>query len=141
MRSRFARNKRRKIGSWPQDVGTPADVAARAVYLGSAEHKDHPSHVGPAALRSDATVCDPRLTKDVAANTAALRRGIERGCVSSVFEGGFPKYVWTWIGGDLFEARHINGPQGTYKGYKLEVEEYPEDAASALEWADDEARR
>jgi hypothetical protein len=53
-----------------------------------------------------------------------------------VFEGGFPKYVWTWLDDDLYEARHINGPQGTYKGYKLQPEEYPLDPNNRLDWED-----
>jgi len=60
--------------------------------------------------------------------------------VSEVFEGGFPKYVWTWIAGDLYEARHINGPQGTYKGYQLEEAEYPEDPEFRLDWSHREFR-
>ena len=40
-------------------------------------------------------------------------------------EQGFPKYVWGWLNGDLYEPRHINGPAGTYKGYKIMESEYP----------------
>jgi hypothetical protein len=65
-------------------------------------------------------------------NTAALREGIRRRCVGAAFEGGFPKYVWTWIDGDLYEARHINGPQGTYKGYRLDEIEHPQDPNGLL---------
>ncbi len=54
--------------------------------------------------------------------------------MSGVFEGGFPKYVWAWLDGDLYEARHINGPQGTYKGYKLHRLEYPKDPKGRLDW-------
>jgi hypothetical protein len=74
------------------------------------------------------------MTLDLDANTEALREGIRRRCVSSLFEGGFPKYVWTWIHGDLYVARHINGPQGTYKGYRLEEVERPRDPAGRLDW-------
>jgi hypothetical protein len=74
------------------------------------------------------------MTRDVDRNTEALREGIRRRCVSPVFEGGFPKYVWSWIAGVLYEARHINGPQGTYKGYRLEGLETPEDPDRRLEW-------
>ena len=122
VRTRFTRLKRRKIGGWPDDAPPPAEVAARAEYIGSAEHKGHPSH-----LRSDATACEPEMTRNVDANTEALREGIRRRCVSAVFEGGFPKYVWAWVGSELYEARHINGPQGTYKGYRLEPVEWPDD--------------
>ena len=36
--------------------------------------------------------------------------------------------------GDLYEARHINGPAGTYKGYKLLESEYPRDPMGRLKW-------
>lgn len=132
MRTRFSKPKRRRIGRWPADVRDPELVAEDASYVGSAEHKDHPSAVGPPALRSDATPCEPALTRDIAANTAALREGIRKRRTSSVFEGGFPKYVWTWVGDDLYEARHINGPQGTYKGYCLDEFEWPDDPEGRL---------
>ena len=132
MRTRFTRTKRKKIGKWPDDARDPALVADDAVYVGSAEHKDHPSAVGPAALRSDATPCEPALTRNVDASTKALREGITSQRTSSIFEGGFPKYVWTWIGTDLYEARHINGPLGTYKGYRLETAEWPLDPDGRL---------
>ncbi|MEZ4475607.1 MAG: hypothetical protein R3F60_33385 [bacterium] len=76
------------------------------------------------------------MTRDLDANTAALREGIIALRTSAIFEGGFPKYVWTWIGGDLYEARHINGPQGTYKGYRLEVFEWPDDPEGRLRRGD-----
>lgn len=134
MRTRFTREKRRKIGDWPDGQGSPEEIAESVRYLGSPEHKDHPSPVGPPALRSDATPCEPHLTNNLDRNTAALRKGIIKRCVSSVFEGGFPKYVWTWLDGDLYEARHINGPQGTYKGYKLSPAEFPIDRDDRLDW-------
>ncbi len=136
MRTRFRRHKRRKIGVWPEGVASPEQIASEVRYVGSPEHKGHPSGVGSPRLRSDATPCEPRRTKDLEANTAALRRGILEGCVSQVFEGGYPKYVWTWLDGELYEARHINGPRGTYKGYRLEPSEYPEDPHGRLDWED-----
>jgi hypothetical protein len=38
--------------------------------------------------------------------------------------------------GALYEARHINGPQGTYKGYRLEEVERPDDPEGRLEWGE-----
>jgi hypothetical protein len=134
VRRRFTRTKRRKIGRWPDDAESPEQVAAKVQYVGSPEHKNHPSPAGPPALRSDATPCEPALTKDPVGNTAALREGVTRRCTSDVFEGGYPKYVWTWIDGALYEARHINGPQGTYKGYRLEPTEWPRDPEKRLCW-------
>jgi len=74
------------------------------------------------------------MTHDIERNTEALREGIRRKCTSPVFEGGFPKYVWTWIDGVLYEARHINGPMGNYKGYRIEAVERPIDPEGRLEW-------
>lgn len=137
MSSRFRRPKRRKIGPWPDDAAPPEDVARRARYVGSPEHKRHPSEGRPPALRADVLYpCEAEQTENVAGNTAALRRGIERRCTSAVFEGGFPRYVWTWMDGHLYEARHINGPPGAYKGYRLEDIELPEDPENLLDWRD-----
>ncbi len=74
------------------------------------------------------------MTRDGSRNTEALREGIRRRCVSTLFEAGFPRYVWTWVDGHLYEARHINVPQGTYKGYRLEEAERPKDPEGRLEW-------
>lgn len=135
VRTRFKRPKRRKIGPWPSGARAPEEVAEDSVYRGSNEHKNHPSPVGPPALRSDATPCDPLMTQDMDRNTLALREGIRRRCTSAVFENGFPKYVWTWVGADLYEARHINGPHGSYKGYRLDDPvEWPEDPDGCLRW-------
>lgn len=134
MRSRFHRRKRHRIGPWPEDADSPEELAERVEYVGSPEHKDHPSSLGPPHLRSDATPCEANMTRDANRNTQALREGIRRQCVSSIFEGGYPKYVWTWVNGVLYEARHINGPQGTYKGYRLEEVQVPLDPDGRLTW-------
>jgi hypothetical protein len=60
-----------------------------------------------------------------------LRVAIRHRCTGVVI-GGFPKYVWAVINGDVYEARHINGPKGDYKGYKLEPVEYPNDPDGRL---------
>ena len=131
-RVRHYRNKRREIGSWPSEQPPPEAVASGARYIGSAEHKAYPSSAGPPALRSDATPCDPQIS--VVTIQTALQEAISRRCVSSVFEQGFPKYAWGWIDGRLYEARHINGPAGTYKGYEVEKAEYPDDPENRLDW-------
>ena len=103
--------------------------------MGSAEHKNYPSPAGPPALRSDATPCDPQISFEEI--DGALKEAIRRRCVSASFEQGFPKYVWGWLRGQLYEARHINGPAGTYKGYPIEEVEYPRDSENRLEWEND----
>jgi hypothetical protein len=132
-RHRHSRPKHRVIAAWGSSPPDLVDIAARAVYVGSAEHKSYPSPAGNPALRSDASPCDPQYT-DMEAITAVLREAILRGCIGAIIEGGFPKYVWGWMDGRLYEARHINGPQGTYKAYELQEFERPKDDHGRLRW-------
>lgn len=91
-----------------------------------------PIPVAP-ALRTDATPCNPNIdSEDI---DAALAEGVRHGCISEVIEQGFPRYVWAWLGGDLYEARHLNGFAGKYKGYRLETPEYPRDPDGRLDWS------
>ena len=107
-----------------------ARLAELVCYRGSGEHKAHPSPAGRPALRSDATPCDPQI--DWTDINAALAEGVRAGCISEAIEQGFPKYVWWWLHGDLYEARHLNGPAGEYKGYRIEHPEYPRDPENRL---------
>ena len=107
-------------------------IACRAQYEGSSEHKSYPSPAGPPRLRSDATPCDPHIPW--ANINSALSEGIRRGCISEAVEQGFPRYVWGWLDGDLYEARHLNGFAGRYKGYRLEPPDYPRDPDNRLVW-------
>ena len=93
-----------------------------------------PTPVGPGLrrFRTDATPCDSDI--DWAAISNALAEGVRRGCISEATEQRFPKYVWAWLGGDLYEARHLNGFAGKYKGYRLEPPEYPRDSDHRLDW-------
>lgn len=107
-----------------------AKLADQVQYHGSSEHKAHPSPAGPPALRSDATPCDPGIGwQDI---NDALAEGVRNGCISEMIEQGFPKYVWWWLDGDLYEARHLNGFGGHYKGYRLEPPDYPQDSDRRL---------
>lgn len=135
MSSRHTRPRRQRIAAWPAGAPGPDDVAARARYTGSAEHKGHPSDLGPPALRSDATPCEPARTRNVERNTEALREGIRRGCVGAEFEGDFPRFVWTWIEGALYQARLTNRELGTYKGWRIEPIEHPDDPEGRLRWS------
>ena len=55
----------------------------------------------------------------------AIREGIEHGCVSRVFLGGFPKYVFGWLAGKPFSARLTNRTRGEYKGWPIAEDELP----------------
>lgn len=129
---RHRRPRQRVIAPWPEDKPSPAETAERVFYVGSAEHKTYPSPAGHPALRSDASRCDPRYT-DFREITLALREGIRRCCTGAVFEGNFPKYVWGWMDGQLYEARLVNQSQGAYKGYRIEALEAPLDTDRRLQ--------
>jgi hypothetical protein len=88
-RKRHRRAKHEVIRPWPEKHPLPDEVAAKASYVGSSEHKDYASDAGPPALRSDAARCDPRYT-DFAPITEALREAIRRRCSGAQFEGEFP---------------------------------------------------
>lgn len=107
-------------------------LASSATYVGSAEHKNHPSPAGPPRLRrNDASPCDPRYV-DFQAPTSALREAIAAHRVSA-FVGEFPKYVWGPLDGELYEARLVNHVLGAYKAYPLRAdEELPDDPQELL---------
>jgi hypothetical protein len=102
-----------------------ADVAARVAYVGSPEHKSHPSFAGPPLLRSDASKCDPTLA-DQEELHAWLALAITSGQVGGPWEGGFPRYAWLRRGERCYEGRLVNRELGQYKGYPLRPEEWPE---------------
>jgi hypothetical protein len=104
-------------------------VAEAAFYVGSPEHKSHPSFAGAPGLRSrrrdDATPCDPSFANQRHQLTEWLREAILAGQVSSYWEGDFPRYCWLCKDGVVYEARLVNQSQGGYKGYALRPIEYP----------------
>ncbi|MBK9031279.1 MAG: hypothetical protein IPL61_08075 [Myxococcales bacterium] len=120
------------IDEWPSTAMAPEELAERVAYIGSAEHKARP--IDPAfdfapALRSDASRCDPAATKDQA--QAALQEAVRRRCVSRVFVGEFPQYVWGWLDG-AHAARLINSEAGWYKAWPITRDELPADHEGVL---------
>ena len=124
--------KKKRIAKWPGGVPAPDHVANAVRYVGSAEHKNHPTAAGPPKLRfNDASPCDPRYSS-FEEPTRALRDAVRAGMTSD-FVGSFPKYVWGPLDGRLYEARLVNAEQGWYKAYPLEkFEELPEDTEGVL---------
>jgi hypothetical protein len=124
--------KKKRIAKWPPGAPAPELVAGQVTYVGSAEHKNHPSPAGPPKLRfNDASACDPRYVS-FEEPTRALRAAV-RAEMTSDFVGSFPKYVWGPLDGRLYEARLVNAEQGCYKAYPLKkIEELPEDDDDAL---------
>jgi hypothetical protein len=123
--------KRKRTIAWPTAGESPQTVAAAATYIGSAEHKNHPSTAGAPRLRSDASPCDPRY-QTLEEPTRALREAISARRIGE-FLGRFPNYVWGRLDGRLYEARLVNHELGQYKAYPIELEELPEDPVGALE--------
>jgi hypothetical protein len=109
-----------------------ADLARRATYVGSGEHKSYPSFAGPPKLRADASKCDPKYT-DADEITGWLRRAILSGDVGAPWEGEFPRYAWHTVDDVLYEARLVNQVLGQYKGYPLDRCEWPEGFSEAGE--------
>lgn len=102
-----------------------SDLAGRVHYVASSEHKSFPSFAGPPKLRGDATRCDPSLN-DAAEITSWLRAGMAAGHVGAPWEGEFPRYVWARVDGTCYEARLVNRGTGSYKGWAVDVSEFPE---------------
>ena len=102
-----------------------ADIAERATYVGSPEHKDMPSFAGRPRPRSDATICDRQLTRNIDLVVQWLRTAIRRGATGGYWEGDFPRRVWHKDGEVVYEARLVNHVLGQYKGYPLTKKEWP----------------
>jgi hypothetical protein len=110
----------------PPEGVTLAAIAETATYVGSPEHKDTPSFAGSPRPRADATICEQAWLDRQDEITAILRAAIREGHVGAPWEGGFPRYVWGEVGGQVFEGRLVNCEQGHYKGYGLTDEERPD---------------
>ena len=136
---RVERRRRKPLEILPWSVERSLDQAAgEAVYVGSAEHKhyvnpvaDEPPHPRP---ESDASRCDEHPKDEWPRFTDSLRAAIRAGCVASADAGDWPRYVWGWHRGRLFQARHRTDPPGNrYKGWWIEPEERPKDPDRRLE--------
>ncbi len=111
-------------------VGTDlVDLAGRARYVGSPEHKSGPSFAGQPKPRGDASLCDRGLNKAQPRVTKWLREALRKGVVGAPWEGDFPRYVWHREGDIVFEGRLTNREAGEYKGYPLLNDEWPEGLA------------
>ena len=124
MRATRRRRPRRRVIHIPSTVNLDG-LADRAVYVGSPEHKDIRSFAGQPRLRADASIC-PRGIWDQEEIQKWLRSAIRRGATGAPWEGVFPRYVWYKEGSVVFEGRLVNRGNGSYKGYPLEKDEWPD---------------
>jgi hypothetical protein len=129
--TRYRRKKKYIIETWPDSLPQAEALVELVRYVGSQEHKDYPSYAGESGLRSDAARCDPEITREQA--EAILKRAIELQCVSPQQEGKYPRYVWGWLDGHLYQARLINREQGWYKAWPIEAIEAPLDPHGRLQ--------
>ena len=123
MRAARRRRPRRRSIHVPPSTNL-ANLAARASYVGSPEHKDSVSFAGQPRPRGDASLC-PREIQDLEVITGWLRSAIREGSTGAPWEGDFPRYVWHREGDVVFEARLVNREKGSYKGYPLNEDERP----------------
>lgn len=127
MRTPRRRRPRRRAQYVPAGRDLDA-LAGRARYVGSPEHKDMPTFAGQPHPRGDASIC-PRERNDLDLVTDWLRSAIRAGSVGGPWEDDFPRYVWHREEGTVFEARLVNRGDGSYKGYPLTRDEWPEHLA------------
>lgn len=103
------------------------DVAARAKYVGSNEHKSYPSPAGPPRLRPwDASACDPAFKDQQDLLTNWLQEAIAAGNIGAPWMIDFPRYVWVRRDDVCYEAYATNHELGQYKGYPLKPDEVPD---------------
>jgi hypothetical protein len=76
--------------------------------------------------RGDATKCDTALNSRLPEIQRWLRHAFEVGCFGGPWEGDFPRYAWCKIGDTVYEARLVNRALGQYKGWQLELDEWPD---------------
>ncbi len=126
MRAPRRRRPRRRTIDVPPDTDLEglAGRVIRVIYEGSPEHKDIPSFAGQPRLRADASCC-PREITDQETVSGWLRFAIRRGAIGAPWQGEFPRYVWYKHANTVFEARLVNRETGSYKGYPLDEDEWP----------------
>jgi hypothetical protein len=114
--------KRDRLGAGTQvDLDAMADTVS---YVLTPERNDYLTTAGPGKVRSDASVCPRDLDFDKVLDW--LQRAIRARHVSADFDGDFPRYVWTRVEGQVYEARLSNSGPGAYKGYPIHDHESPD---------------
>ena len=121
---RKKRSRRRELVQ-NVDRQTLAELAGKARYIGSPEHKETPSFAGQPKPRADASRCPNELAWEKEAVEKWLQEAIQNGQIGEPWEGEFPRYVWHRVGDTVYEGRLVNRTLGHYKGYPLSPEEKP----------------
>ena len=95
-----------------------ARASTEAAYAASRYHCRGPKGEKPIVRAKPASICPRSWSNEEATRT--LRHAIAGGRVSESWEHGFPRYVWHRDGDVLYEARHSNGPIGSFHAYPIE---------------------
>ena len=82
---RRRRPRTREIGPPPEQADLD-ELAERARYVGSPEHKDTASFAGPPRLRADASCCPREMAEDQPTINGWLRSAIRRGATGTPWE-------------------------------------------------------
>jgi hypothetical protein len=101
-------------------------LASQAAYVGSGHHKRNPADYGLGRTnpRPTKSLCDLTRTVTLEQAQRLLAAGINAGMVSTLSEGGFPKYIWCVDEDEtVYEAKTDIGAPGGYHGYPLEAED------------------
>lgn len=99
------------------------DAATKAIYEGSAYHRQRGNGAASGRRYPAASKCDDGWTRDSA--TQALKKAISEGRVSEAWKSGFPRNVWYVDGEVVYEAVLHNEGLGAYHAYPLNNEEWP----------------
>ena len=109
-------------------------LAKKATYQGSVQHKDTMSFAGSPSPRFGAThvdavgespdcmLCPRKWAWEQGAATELLRAAIERGQFNGNAGDAMPQYVWARDPVDkgiVYEARRLSNPENGYKAYPL----------------------
>lgn len=123
MRTPGRRRPRKETRYQPSRQAELSEIAEKASYTPSPEHKDYLTSAGPGRLRSDASACPRGLDFNIVLEW--LRGAISDGNISADFEGDFPRYAWARVDDRAYEARLSNSGLGEYKGYPILDQEAP----------------
>lgn len=120
------------------DEVTKRGLLTKLRYVGSANHKIHPGNYGfqpPQNPRPSKSPCDAVRSILLEEAAALFHRGIELGMVSTIINGGVPKYVWAVDdAGEVYEAKTRPELETDYHGYRVCPDEPDMRAYVLKEW-------
>lgn len=127
MHKRRGYNPKRKLADLARyDPGQLKQLAERARYGGSPEHKMRPNDYGLTpnrGRRAGKSLCDVEREFPKADAERLLKEGMKRAMVSQQAHNGWPQNVWAVMNGTAFEAQLENREHGVYHGYPMPADD------------------